>query len=573
MKKKNREQTGTHAAPPPERETGASGKGRAEKKRRARGAERAPREKKPLGKKLKRALILVLVITAALFAGITAGAYYVSTRETNLPKVLVDGIEVGGLSREETAQLLEEHDWDEDASLALRVKLPAGVSFKLDLCQAGAMFTKEGAVEAAFRYGHTGNLYKNLWLYLKNLFIPVDVSQAYLRLDEEYIRQTAEKGIEKFYKKTGQTGYTVDTEKAQLSMIKGAGEMEIDLDALCAEISEALLSDQLLLERLYIDSVLSPPDFESIRQEILTEAQDARFAEESFEVIPETVGCDFDTAQAQMIWEAAQPGEKVKIPLVITQPEVTAEQLESLIFRDKLGSVTTYYTYSNDNRINNINLAAASLDGLILMPGQVFSYNETVGQRTEAAGYLPAGAYNDGQVVQEVGGGICQVSSTLYCAVMYAQLKTVERTCHYFPVDYLTWGRDATVSWPGPDYKFENSREYPIKLSAYCDNEGKALTIEVWGTDLDGSYVELQHKMGAIFDDEYTDVVVGYGVSLFRNVYDADGNYLYQVEEPYGIYHLHDEQIQWPEPSTEPETEVSGDGEPDWVDVPVVAEP
>ena len=80
----------------------------------------------------------------------------------------------------------------------------------------------------------------------------------------------------------------------------------------------------------------------------------------------------------------------------------------------------------------------------------------------------------------------------MYCAIMFAQLETVERTNHYFKVDYLDYGLDATVSWPSPDFKFKNSRDYPVKIVAYCNDEDKSLTIEIWGTDVDGSYVELR---------------------------------------------------------------------------------
>jgi vancomycin resistance protein YoaR len=114
--------------------------------------------------------------------------------------------------------------------------------------------------------------------------------------------------------------------------------------------------------------------------------------------------------------------------------------------------------------VNNIALAAKKIDGVILNPGEEFSYNGTVGQRTESAGFKKAGAYANGKVVQELGGGICQVSSTLYCAVLYANLEITDRTCHYFPVDYLPSGLDATVSWKSPDFKFKNNRDYPIKL-------------------------------------------------------------------------------------------------------------
>lgn len=504
-------------------------------------------------RKFKLVLILVLVFAALLSAGAAVGGYLITKSDTNLPGVYVDGIFVGGMTREETREALEAREWDETAELALRVKLPAGVSFKLDVCEAGGMFTKENAVEAAYRYGHTGNWFENLYDYAKGLLMPVDVSE-FLSLNDEYIRQRAQEGIEKFQKKTVDNGYTVDSKKAQLTLVKGAGQMEINLDSLCAQIAQALTEDQKLLEYDHIDNTLQEPDFEAIYQELNVEPQDAYFEEGSFEVVDEVVGCTFDVAEASRLWQEAQPAEKVVIPLTITQPEKTGEELRNLLFRDVLGSQTTKYTWSTDNRINNINLAASALDGLILMPGEVFSYNETVGQRTEAAGYLAAGAYNDGQVVQEVGGGICQVSSTLYCAAMLAQLETVERTNHYFKVDYLDWGLDATVSWPGPDFKFRNDREYPIKISAVCDNEARTLTIEIIGTDVDGSYAELWYNMGCVYDNTYTDVVIGYGVSLHRSIYDKDGNFLYQVDEPYGIYYKHDEDIDWPEPENTGDT-------------------
>ena len=169
-----------------------------------------------------------------------------------------------------------------------------------------------------------------------------------------------------------------------------------------------------------------------------------------------------------------------------------------------------------------------------------------MGQRTAEAGFLEAGAYDNGEVVQEIGGGICQVSSTLYCAIMFAQLETVERTNHYFKVDYLDYGLDATVSWPSPDFKFKNSRDYPVKIVAYCNDEDKSLTIEIWGTDVDGSYVELRTTKLVVYDSVYVNTAVGYGVSAYRTVYDAEGNFLYEVEEPYGIYYRHDDEIQWP---------------------------
>lgn len=516
--------------------------------------EKPPKEKKektekPKGKfrKFKIVLISTLVVLMLIVGGIVAGGYYVTVSDVNLPKVYVDGVFVGGMNNAETIKALEDSGWDERTDIALRVKLPAGVSFKLDRCDAGAIYTKDAAVKMAYRYGHSDNIFENLLRYIENLIKPVDVSEGYLRLNEDYIKQKAEAGIEKFLKKTEDRGYTVDKEAGKLSMVKGAGEMMIDSDALASQIAQALQNDEKVLVYDHIDNKLEPPDFEEIYDELSSEPQNAAY-DEKFNVTDEVVGCEFSVEEAKSMWEAAQPAEKIEIPLNVQFPEVTGDYLRSLIYRDVLGSQTTYYDGSTEERINNIKLATEKINGLIMMPGDVFSYNETVGQRTEEAGFKSAGAYADGEVVQEVGGGICQVSSTLYCAAMYSQLETVSRTNHYFKVAYLDFGMDATVSWPKPDFKFKNNRDYPVKINAYCNDEDSSLTIEILGTNLDGSYVEITHNQLVVKGlPEYPEVVTGYGVTATRHVYDKDGNEIQTIQEPYGIYNHHkdyiDEQI------------------------------
>lgn len=521
-------------------------KGRKEKKKKAE-KEKTPKEKpekkKGRFRKFKIALITTLVVLLLIFAGIVAGGYYVTVSDLNFPKVYVDGVFVGGMDSAQTVKALEESGWDDRTELALRVKLPNGVSFKLDRCDAGAIYTKDAAVKMAYRYGHSENIFENLLRYLENLIMPVDVSEQYLRLNQDYIREKAQAGVDKFLKKTEDHGYNVDRKAGELTMVKGAGEMQIDVDSLADQIALALENDLKVLEYGHIDNELKMPDFDAMHEELSVEPKDAEYDEE-FNVTDEVIGCEFSVDKAKEIWENAEPGEKISIPLEIHNPEVTGEYLRSLIYRDVLGSQTTYYDGSTDERINNIKLATEKIDGLVMMPGDVFSYNETVGQRTEEAGFQPAGAYADGEVVQEVGGGICQVSSTLYCATMYSQLETVSRTNHYFKVGYLDFGMDATVSWPKPDFKFKNNRDYPIKIHAFCNDEDSSLTIEILGTNLDGSYVEITHNQLVVKGlPEYPEVVTGYGVTATRHVYDKDGNEIATIKEPYGIYNHHKDYI------------------------------
>ena len=158
-----------------------------------------------------------------------------------------------------------------------------------------------------------------------------------------------------------------------------------------------------------------------------------------------------------------------------------------------IGSFTTNTT-SNKNRNTNVRLAAEAINGTVIKPGHEFSFNETVGQRTEAKGYKGAAAYNNGEVVQEIGGGVCQVSTTLYNAVFKAGLKISYRRSHTFEPNYVTPGRDATVSYEQPDFKFINTSSTAIGLRAsYADQK---MTVSVYGIPIleDGITWDLESK-------------------------------------------------------------------------------
>lgn len=143
-----------------------------------------------------------------------------------------------------------------------------------------------------------------------------------------------------------------------------------------------------------------------------------------------------------------------------------------------IASVTTKTT-SNELRNTNVKLAAAAVNGTVLQPGEEFSFNTVVGQRTAEKGYKPAAAYNQGEVVEEVGGGVCQISSTLYNAVFRAGLTTTYRRAHTFAPTYVTPGTDATVSWPGPDYKFVNNSKHAIGILSWYSNQ--TATVQIYG--------------------------------------------------------------------------------------------
>lgn len=527
-------------------------------------AAKPPRPRKP--KKSHKGLIITLVVVSVLLAAIAVGlilwADSVTASDTNLPGIYVGSTNVGGLTEKETLELLKGQQWDKSVSGTMTVQLPAEQSFRIDYIRSGAVLTAESAAAAAYRYGHGSNKFDNLKTYISSLMTPVDITEGDKSLNRDYIMTLVTRALERFDKHIGDGSYTVDEAASEMVYIKGAGQIKLDAEDVYAKAVEGLKALESSVSYALPAQDVTAPDFNALHTELMREPHDAYYDKETGEIVPDVKGFAFDVSEAESLWNAAGLLEEVRIPVKIDMPEMTAEQLVASLFRDKLGSQTTLYTYSSDARINNIKLCAAKLNGLVLNPGEEFSFNGTIGQRTTEAGFKAAAAYNDGQVVQEVGGGICQVSSTIYCAAMLAQMTTVERTCHMFVVTYLPYGLDATVSWPGPDYKFRNDRDYPVKIVAYCNDADKSITIEIWGTDVDGSYVELTSGYGYRYDSTYPDVVIGYSAVSYRNIYDKDGNLIDRVFEASSSYDLHEDEIKWPEPSESPTPSDTGTIEP-----------
>ena len=181
----------------------------------------------------------------------------------------------------------------------------------------------------------------------------------------------------------------------------------------------------------------------------------------------------------------------ITVTPTLTMPTVTKEDLQNTF---KMIAAFTTKTSSDSNRNSNINLACQTINGTVLLPGEVFSFNGTVGQRTMARGYREAGAIAGGQLIDEVGGGICQVSSTLFNAVARANLEIVSRSPHAWPSTYVNIGEDATVNWPNLDFKFKNNTDTPIFVIAYYKD--RHCTAEIWGKTLgDNVTIDLTSKV------------------------------------------------------------------------------
>ena len=456
-------------------------------------------------KTLRIILIIFLVLLVAVGGGGLYGAYRVSQMDTNYPNLSVNGIAVGGLTREQTVDALNAGGWETRVSTPLTVTTLGGQSFTVDPLKSGVLQTAEGIADLAFNYGREGNIIENFLNYIRCRLQPTELEHPEQNADRTYLADCIAQNQADLDALLGEAEYVPDYEGEKLRFMKGWGQLRLDQEGLTEAIIAALKAGESELSFDRLAEELTAPDFDAIHAELLKEPEDARFTDDGhFDVIDEVVGCRFDVAQARELWDAAAPAEEVDIPMLVTWPAVTGQQLRDSLYRDLLGTCTTNYWNSTDNRISNVNLASSKIDGTILYPGDLFSYNEVVGQRTEEAGFLPAPAYVDGDVKDEIGGGACQVSSTLYAATLFAFLETVERTNHYFPVHYMQLGTDATVTIPDEgghvmDLKFRNNRNYPIKIVAYStldeENYFRDLTFEIWGTLEDDDY------MPVVFDN------------------------------------------------------------------------
>ncbi len=246
---------------------------------------------------------------------------------------------------------------------------------------------------------------------------------------------------------------------------------------------------------------------------------------------------DWEAAITQIL--DATYGQQLSIPMTPIAPKLTAAEVRAVLFRDRLSSYSSPYT-SNANRTHNLVLACEAIDGTVINPGQTFSFNNVVGERTAAKGYRAATVYVGTQSKDELGGGICQVASTIYDAALYAEMTITSRACHTFFVTYVPGGLDATVYWGSLDFCFRNDTDYPIRVNASVS--GGYVNISIDGTKTNDHVVKLSSTRLATepystvyredsskpagYEEETTYPYTGYTYEAYQYIYDGNGNLL-----------------------------------------------
>lgn len=346
-------------------------------------------------------------------------------------------------------------------------------SYPINLQELEIKFDIESAVEEAYSIGRTKNVVRDLKEYIKLMNHTVNI-KAELHYNDEVLNQYITQISEQLPDKVQEYSYHIEDDK----LVIDRGKKGVQLN--CEELKSKILAN--LKETKYEEPIEIPTnealpkeiDMQAIHDEIYTKPQDACYTENPFEIHEQIIGVDFDVPNAQNIIQNLPNLEQYKIDLSLSNPNIFVKDLN--VFPDTLSTFSTNYV-NNANRTTNLILAANRINGTVVMPGENFSFNQVVGERTVAAGYRNAAIFVNGEVEDGLAGGICQISSTLYDAVIGANLQITERHNHSKLTSYLPGGKDATVVWGRYDFQFVNNREYPIKIEMSVQNGVATATI------------------------------------------------------------------------------------------------
>lgn len=444
-------------------------------------AKKKQKKKNPLPLIAGCAAVLLVLLAALLLMPKAAGN--TNAPGEKLPKgITVGGVDVGGMTRAQAEAEIRKHVNTACESQDLILSLP-NKKHTLSPAETGARWDISGALDQAAAAE-------------KNTAIPLEFT-----MDSAAVRSRIDaiwEALGGAYRPSGYTLtgtppdfsagiYTAET----LTLDRGRAGVALDADDLHQKIEEACKDGSMLVKVPDIGSVLEPEklDPDAIWETLYIAPQEPSLDRETGIVTPGVKGYGFNLEDAKTLLAESRPGDTVTVPMEVLDPMVSDADV---YFQDILGSVKTPHT-DNENRNENLRLACEKLNGLILQPGEILSYNELLGPRTREKGYLPAPAYSGTELVDEIGGGICQVSSSLYLSALFAELHIVERKNHGYPADYIPIGLDATVNWGTTDLKIQNNYENPVKILA--EVTGGNVVVRIMGIETRDYTVKIEHRV------------------------------------------------------------------------------
>lgn len=514
----------------------------------------APAEKSRSAGKTAGLVVGIVLGVLVLGYGAACAAAQMVYGHAALPNTTVLGLDVSGMSAQEAEQL-----WQEKGAAALE---STAIDLTRDGRTVGSVTLAELGVTVKPLYisraagcdsasDHPLTVVESGWELLRSYLRPTDVTPQ-LDVDGAKLTDTCETLADTLDCTLVDGSYRLENGQG-LYITKPRDGEKLDGGALRTLLEQRLAARDLSpAECVYRERQAAALDVQALHDELEGKTVSAVCDKSTGRPTQSHVGVTFDVAAVQSQLDAAAPGAEFLADAEVQFPTVTTEELETAMFRDVLGTSTTKCA-GPWGRHQNIRLAAKAINGNIYNPGEEFWYNAAVGQRTEARGFQPAAAYSGGRTVTSIGGGICQVSSTLYYATLLSDLKIVLRYAHMFDPGYMpVTGCDATVSWGGPDFAFRNDTDYPIKIVTSYNDDTNELTVAIMGTRVNDNYVVMTNQFlsysefKVVYKEDESvspgDQVVdqyghnGYEVRTYRNVYDGDGKLLRSTVEATSDY-------------------------------------
>lgn len=422
--------------------------------------------------------ILIILITFITFTLINTKS------QTIAHGISIKGIDISGLTKEEATQKISTYI---SSSIPQEIKLKHNdYETSLSTEQLSVYFNTNEAVEIAYEIGKNGNIFENNFIILKSLFSKTNIDPGF-SIDEEQLKNSLQDISNKLPDKVIESSCYIDGNN--LIITKGHSGNVIKIEESAKYIKYNINNLNLKDNQLQLITEEQSPtqiNLDAIYNEIHKEPINAYYTQNPYRVIPSENGLDFGISLEEAKQLLQEEKDEYTIPLKVLYPNVTTNMIGTEAFPDLLSNFSTKYSASNRNRTTNLILAANKINGTVLMPGETFSYNKTVGARTIAAGYKEAPIYVSGRVEDGLGGGICQITTTLYNAVLYANLEVTERSNHQFVPSYAGASRDATVVYGAIDFKFKNNREYPIKIN--CSVSNGIANFKIFGLKSENDY-------------------------------------------------------------------------------------
>lgn len=527
--------------------------------------------------------IAVAALALVVFLGVFFWGLHLKQADTVFPNVCVSGVNIGGMEAHEAEQVLQTTLADTHATRTLTVQLPdRKMVFDPEL--ANSPLDTSAMVDAALAYGRDGGPFRVLATYItckKSAYI-LDMGD-FLQVDTEYIRELIEKTAADVEREMVQSEVTMDEEAEIITIRLGYNGRTLDTEKLYDRVMAAYASGDLSDVEFSYDLVpYDIVDLQGYYNKYCTSARNAYYDEATRSLVPEVVGYGFDLVAANQQLALAKEGSTIEIALTVLEPEITLKAYKEKYYNDILGEYSVYYT-GNANRTTNLRLACEAINGTVLEPGEIFSFNEIVGERTAEKGYKEGIIYADGGASEsEIGGGICQIASMIYYCTLMADFQVVEREPHMYVVTYVDPGMDATVYWGSLDFQFRNTNATPVMIQTTVENG--LVSVKLLGTMEHDYKVKMTYELTATTPYEEIEVLdetkpagyreqvqtphTGYTYWSYKNFYDLEGNFLRKEKCDISVYQKYDAKyIVGPEPEIPeelPPEEFSGDL-PQWV--------